>query len=497
MLLLLLLSFFLLGASSVATLSSTNNNGTTARLHLTRHGFAYASIIAQSSLQHLLPSIRFPDISHRFNDGPGHGLFTISSLHIDATALQSPPIAFQLTPSNVLVLNVDGGSILIRGYMSVWYKWIGAKVTFVGNIRANIERIQLHMKTSFVRELNGSLTMRVDECRADIGAFRLRIDSRYRWITDLFRPKLSSQMRQSIRDKLCPNVKDAFVDTINKQLKSMPMHVPIGYGFYLDYSIDSLSIPTIDLMQFDVNASVMHSTTTTQCSLPTVDVPLDTTTKSNRMMQLWLSDRLVGCLFESLHSSHLISLIIDYEHIPDSRVHLFLRTTCDGLLPCVGRVIPQIGKLYLNHYIDIVMNSLRSPTIIVHPNVTSIDVALTADLYLSPWINASLSLVRLSVQFNSTIDHIDFIDHKLRAQLHIDNIDVKVIKSTIGTVSDEICRTIALILKPMLQIVANEIVDRGIRLPIVDGFTLTNTNVSLMSRTIRFDTDLLYSSRRL
>ncbi|PIO54594.1 hypothetical protein TELCIR_24038, partial [Teladorsagia circumcincta] len=57
------------------------------------------------------------------------------------------------------------------------------------------------------------------------------------WLVNLFSSQISHALRKAIHNQACDSARSILLVNFNEFLLSLPLHIPIGQDFYIDYAI--------------------------------------------------------------------------------------------------------------------------------------------------------------------------------------------------------------------------------------------------------------------
>lgn len=465
--------------------SDTNATRPALRARLTHRGMDYASVLSHQILQDEIYNISFPEITAEITDGPGHGVVTVHKMTIKK--FEAPVFQYHMAPPHGITWHSSGGSVLIEGDWSAWYL-ILFKIYVDGKVNVWAENVDLFLNASVYATDKGLPQLKVIDCAASIGSISIDITGGViPWIVNLFHAQIAAQIRAEVHDEVCIAARGVLLNNANEALRSLPTHVPLQGGFYLDYALTSDPISTEDYVQGEVYAGISweddNTTVTPPHALPQPVVPEG----DQRMLYFWASDFIANSFFRTAHLHDFLEFVVDKSL--GGRIASFLRTTCDFI--CIGTAIPQLGKKYPNHTVDVVLKTSTAPLVSVHPSSAILNSSLSADVYISPY-NVTQELVfEASVDLSGNVSV--FMKRRVvKGSVKITNFTLAIINSTIGTVDKEAVHLMEVLLRPIVQMVGTALLDKGIEVPTVENISLVRPQIVLLERAVRIETDLVY-----
>uniref|UniRef100_A0A914USA4 Lipid-binding serum glycoprotein C-terminal domain-containing protein n=1 Tax=Plectus sambesii TaxID=2011161 RepID=A0A914USA4_9BILA len=470
---------------SNVSLSSSNSTLPALRARLTPRGIDYASVLSHQILQDEIHNITFPSITAEITDGPGHGVVTVHQMSIEK--FEAPVFKYQLAPPHGITWKSTGGSVLIKGDWSAWYLVL-FKIYVNGQVRVWAENIDIFLNASVYATKNGLPQLKVLDCAANVGSLSIDITGGViPWIVNLFHTSIAASIRAEIHDEVCIAARGVLLNNANTALRSLPTHVPLQGGFCLDYALTSDPVSTQDYVQGESYAAISwqedNSTAILPNPLPEPVVPLG----RQRMLYFWASDFIANTFLRTAHLHDFLEFVVDKSF--GGRVASFLRTTCDFI--CIGTAIPQLGKKYPNHTVDVVLKTIAAPFINVHAGNALLNASLSADVYISPYNTTQELVIEACVDLSGNLT-VSMARRLVKGALQITNFTLTIKNSTIGTVDKQAVHLIEVLLRPILQMLATAVLDKGIELPTVENITLVRPQIVMLERAIRIETDLVY-----
>ncbi|KIH46081.1 hypothetical protein ANCDUO_23868 [Ancylostoma duodenale] len=77
------------------------------------------------------------------------------------------------------------------------------------------------------------------DCAVDVGHFDIEIGGGVLpWLVNLFRADISRAIKKTIHEQACDTARSILLNNFNDFLLSLPLHLPIGQNFYIDYAVE-------------------------------------------------------------------------------------------------------------------------------------------------------------------------------------------------------------------------------------------------------------------
>ncbi|KAK6009130.1 LBP / BPI / CETP family protein [Ostertagia ostertagi] len=264
---LLLLVFLAIAGPRAAADSPSNSADLKARLDLS--AFKFFSKTAHHVVDLEIPKITLPDITLDITAGPGTGKVSAHDLNI--TKFKSPNFNFLLS---------EKGAVKIGGLWEAEYT-IGVPLRESGWIEVLAADIRVNVSAR-VLDVEARPQIVLGDCTADISYFNFRIGGGVLpWLVNLFSSQISYALRKAIHNQACDSARSILLVNFNEFLLSLPLHIPIGQDFYIDYAIERNLTYNREFAEAELLADI------------TGLVP--------KMLVIWLSETVPNCLLSSAH----------------------------------------------------------------------------------------------------------------------------------------------------------------------------------------------------
>ncbi|CAJ0597296.1 unnamed protein product, partial [Cylicocyclus nassatus] len=99
----------------------------------------------------------------------------------------------------------------------------------------------------------------VGACEANVGNFDLEIGGGVLpWLVNLFRADVSRAVQKTIHEKACEAAQSILLTNFNNFLLSLPLHLPVGQDFYVDYAVEKNPNFTSKYVEAEAAAEILY-----------------------------------------------------------------------------------------------------------------------------------------------------------------------------------------------------------------------------------------------
>nr|CDJ84140.1 Lipid-binding serum glycoprotein domain containing protein [Haemonchus contortus] len=292
----------------------SNNADLKARLDLS--AFKFFSKTAHHVVDREIPKITIPDITLDITAGPGTGKVSAHDLNI--IKFKSPNFNFLLSDQG-LSWSSNGGAVKVGGRWEAVYT-IGVPLRESGWIEVLAADIRVNVSAR-VLDVQARPQIVLGDCTADIVHFYFQIGGGVLpWLVNLFRTPISLALRKAIHNQACESARSILLTNFNDFLLSLPLHIPIGQDFYLDYAMERNLTYNSDFAEAELLADVVYGAQT--CHPEKIE-RWEETGLAPKMMVIWLSETVPNCLLSSAHEGKLVQFTVT-KNIP--QLASYLRT---------------------------------------------------------------------------------------------------------------------------------------------------------------------------
>ncbi|KHJ84449.1 hypothetical protein OESDEN_15837 [Oesophagostomum dentatum] len=97
------------------------------------------------------------------------------------------------------------------------------------------------------------------DCAADVGNFDIEIGGGVLpWLINLFRPEVSRAVKSAIHEQACNTARSILLTNFNNFLLTLPLHLPIGQNFFIDYAVEENPNFTSKYVEAQAPAEVVY-----------------------------------------------------------------------------------------------------------------------------------------------------------------------------------------------------------------------------------------------
>ncbi|XP_077315167.1 bactericidal permeability-increasing protein-like isoform X2 [Lithobates pipiens] len=386
--------------------ADTGNPGAVVRI--TQKGLDYARQIGISVLQQKLSSLHLPDYSGSYDVGIlGSVDYHISGMAITSVQLSSSQIVF--VPNVGLKVSIDQAFIAIHG------NW-GVKYLFV-------------------------------------------------WLVNLFDDAISSSLRETMQNQICPQVIDAVNNRLQPVLQSLPVSVKLDDVAAIDYSLTGP--PTVTPGNLDVHMKGEVFEIAHRATPPFSPPPLSLPDDHNLMVYFAVSDYLFNTAGYVYQSAGKLVFNVTDDMVPKGSP-MRLNTSTFGIL------IPQLEKMYPDMLMKLVITSHSAPSLNINPGNVSMAPLVDIQAYaILP--NSSLAPLFLLNLKTDVFANVAVNSSRIVGNLKLSRVDIELKHSDVGPFSVGLIQTAVnfYLLNTLLPKV-NEKFNEGIPLPLLDHVQLEN-----------------------
>ncbi|VDL74207.1 unnamed protein product [Nippostrongylus brasiliensis] len=187
-----------------------------------------------------IPKVTIPDFTLDITAGPGTGKVSVRELNI--TKFNSPKFEFSLGDDGLSWSSMRG-AVWESGWVQVLA--VDIRVNVSARLLGRYDRPQIE----------------IGRCTADVLYFDFEIGGGViPWLVNLFRDDISKVIKQAIHNQACDTARSILLVQFNDFLMTLPLHVPIGNNFYVDYAVDRNITYTRQFVEAELLADVVYGT---------------------------------------------------------------------------------------------------------------------------------------------------------------------------------------------------------------------------------------------
>nr|CDJ89800.1 Lipid-binding serum glycoprotein domain containing protein [Haemonchus contortus] len=426
-----------------------------------------------------IPKITIPDITLDITAGPGTGKVSAHDLNI--TKFKSPNFNFLLSDQG-LSWSSNGGAVKVGGRWEAIYT-IGVPLRESGWIEVLAADIRVNVSAR-VLDVQARPQIVLGDCTADIVHFDFQIGGGVLpWLVNLFRTPISLALRKAIHNQACESARSILLTNFNDFLLSLPLHIPIGQDFYLDYAMERNLTYNSDFAEAELLADVVYGAQT--CHPEKIE-RWEETGLVPKMMVIWLSETVPNCLLSSAHEGKLVQFTVT-KNIP--QLASYLRTSCSMLSICIGRFFEKLRTEFPDQYVDLHFHTYNAPIIRMRDGEVTINATFAIDFYIHPKEEHTKNLARMILQSSSMILP-EIVDNRLSGRLNNTQLQLGEDFSDIGEMSKTFLSMFEKVFAVSARVMVEAVLHKGIPLPIFDNVTISgDSEIRIFEKHVRLNAD--------
>ncbi|XP_077993944.1 bactericidal permeability-increasing protein-like [Glandiceps talaboti] len=455
------------------------------KTRITQSGLKFINDIGVELLTQDIKGESIPDISGTAHVSViGNVDYTVSNMRI--TGFSIPTTSLKTAPGVGLQFTASGGAVSING--ADWrykYKKGFVKISDHGTFDATANGLNLKLAVKLGKDKTGRPTIAPAGCTGGVGSIKVKFHGGASWLYNLFSGSIESSMKKSLKDKIC----DVITQEINTRgaeaLAALKLKTPVGPYTEIDYSL--VANPAFDTLYLETSHRGEFYPTGKFDKEAPIKVPvIETKNATSKMVYMWITDYVLntaGYVFQEI--GKLTYNITDDMIPPTSPYHL--NTTDLGIL------IPQLGQMYPNMLMELVINSTQPPTVDFSDGGATGTLWGDLDAYVVMPNGTRTFVFTIGIigHGNGTIG---FSYPNITGKVTSMSVEMKLKRTDIGYFS-------LLLIRPAINILIdtgvipylNEEGKEGFPIPQLDGLTLINPAVSLGKDYIQLESDLKYT----
>uniref|UniRef100_A0A914VIE9 Uncharacterized protein n=1 Tax=Plectus sambesii TaxID=2011161 RepID=A0A914VIE9_9BILA len=457
----------------------TTNPGTL--LRLTKKGLDYGTEIGSKLLETFVRETAIQD----YDSDEGDFKYNIKNLKL--TQFSMPVLTNELVSPSSLELKSNGGSAAIRGDCQAKKKILFFWVDVGGWFEASISNVGLGIQMQLANSALGKPQISNIGCRADTGNFNFKIHDAgiVGWFVNLFHGMIEGTLKDKIQGQVCEQIKQFGNERGNSFLSDITTDVPLFDGLKLDYRLTGA--PNVHGLSLDLplkGETTIVGKSDTPFSPNTLQLPPTDT----KMAAIFLSEYVINSFLYQAHIAGLSHFQLDRSR---EAVEI-LRSNCDQMDICIGRLIPALEAKYPNTTGIVHIKTSSAPAIQFKPGQVNLIADVAAELTFA---NTTIFSFNVHGDFDVKSKEITSADSILRAKATINDLKVTNVQTTIsdlGPVGDAVTLLVQAG-KPIAEELLNDFGQKGFPLPPWNGVQLKNIDISVLSRTLAIACDISYT----
>ena len=446
------------------------------KTRITDAGLTYADQVAIGQLSKSAVGQKIPDQSGKSGDVT----YEISNIVIKSFSVPSSSID---VVADGLNWKASGLELSSSGHFHYkLHKFISGS----GSVDVSVSGVTFDIGISLGVDSTGRPKIGSNGCSCDIGSVHVKFHGGAAQIYNLFKGLVKKTIKKLLNKQLCSTIKNAVDVDGSKALAKLKVTVDVGKVFLLDYRfIGKPAFNPQHFLETYHKGEFYWASSISEAPFDPISMPAFNSTQ--KMFYIWMSDYTFNTLTYQAQKHGMLAYNLTQKDLP-AKAKDFLNTTCNGI-PCIGKIIPQIGQKYPNNQVQMVMSSGFAPNISVAEGKVNVLFGGTITMTTTKGDNFLLAL-NATMSISVTLD---VKNQSIYANIGDMSIVLHVIKSDVGQISDIVLNVIANtaiigFVKPQL----NKLGAKGIPLPLTNNIQFVNTEITLDKDTIMIGTDLKY-----
>ncbi|XP_043946262.1 bactericidal permeability-increasing protein-like isoform X2 [Protopterus annectens] len=342
---------------------------------ITQKGIDYAHQLGIEVLKSQIPKIQIPDMSGRYDiGGIGDVKYEVSRMHI--LEFQLPQSAVTFFPGTGIKLSISNAYIKINGDWRV-------KVLFIsdsGSFDISVSGLSISAVIWVKKDDTGRPAVGSAGCSSSIGDLSIKFHGGTSWLYNLFTGALEGPIRNSLNEKLCPEVNNA-INGLEPHLQTIPITAQIDKIAEIEYSL--VNPPEITDKYTDLDFKGEFYNIGQHTEPPFSPLPIVLSDQTDSMLYVGISEFFANSAGFVYTRAGALQINITDDMIPEESPFR-LNTHSFGVL------VPEIEKLYPNMSMVMHLSASKQPVLTSQPdNLTVVVTGEIKMLVILP--NASLA----------------------------------------------------------------------------------------------------------
>ena len=430
------------------------------QVRLSQHGLQYAADVATDLLAKRVKTLDIPDQSGHANVKVGKVQYEFSHIRLKTfkpsdSTISTDPITWSLHKTSVAMT------------AKWWYKYTLGSIDIKDSGSLDLS-LDLHLTASVVlgADTRGHATMHSKSCSSSVTHVDVHFHGGASWLYNLFASQADDAIQSAIKQQLCLRLKQFIDEQAAEELATLPVVVDVYDDVMLDYSL--VDKPRLTSTFIDIMFKGEFFWKTDKQDYPFAAHVIDTNITHTRMVNFWVTDYAINTLCYAAFKHDVLMYNLTRADLPKAE-QFTLNTTCPTGLPCIGKLIPQIGKLYPNSYVVLRMRVTSAPIIDVSKHLAQTNWTGVVDYHVN-LPNGTSSKFMFSTSLDVQFDlKVKLEKLNVTAQIQDFRLNMSLIKSSIGSVNVSLLRSVIdLVVKVFVIPRLNAVGATGLRLPSLD-----------------------------
>jgi lipopolysaccharide-binding protein len=396
-------------------------------------------------------------------------------------------------------VNVNAGSglslALIRAAVSIHGDWsYRYRLGFIdirdsGSFDVQVSQLSLSVTVTLGSSSVGVPTIQSTGCSCHINHLDIQLHGGASWLYDLFISSIEGSLKSNLENKLCEAARHAIDVDAASELSTLEVQTLIDRQWLLDYRLVSSPVFGAGFLESYHKGEFFHVDQPTEAPFEPADLP--STAPSDRMVTFWISDYVLNTAGYVLHKNNVLAYNLTQQDLPENEKY-YLNTTCCFSCQCIGKILPQVAKMFPNESVVAHMSTSQPPTVNITPTKVCGNFTGIITLFVG-FSNGTLGhLFTMSIDAKVVIIP-RFDGSVLKANVSRIEQNITIINSSIGRVASQTLTFIFNYAKKVFVIPKlNTVGNKGFPIPRTRHVSFTNTDLQFLVNCARLQSDVQY-----
>uniref|UniRef100_A0A3P8ZDF9 Bactericidal permeability-increasing protein n=1 Tax=Esox lucius TaxID=8010 RepID=A0A3P8ZDF9_ESOLU len=458
----------------LALVSPTLATNPGVKLKLTEKAIEYGKQIGIATLQQKLKTIQIPDIAGTEKVSPiGKVKYSLTEMKIVNLGL--PKSDLTLVPGTGISLSITNAFINLHGNWRVRYLHVMFMLFSLG--------LTVTDSLSILSDETGRPTVRGVNCEAIVGSASVKFHGGASWLYNLFSSFIDKALRSAMQKQICPLVADAIND-MNQHLKTLNVLAKVDNHAEIEYSM--VTPPSISKSSIDLNLKGEFYNIGKHQEPPFSPTPFSLPPQINNMLYIGVSAFTANTAGFVYNNAGVLGLRITDDMIPPSSpIRLNTRT--------LGTFVPEISKRFPGLMVELLVQTVKEPTISFQPNNVTVQASCTMTAY-AVQTNSTLTPLFILNMEGSVSARLFVAGVMLAGAITLNKFEITLGTSYVGPFQvqslDNIFR---IVLKDVVIPQINVRLEKGFPLPTIGKMELINTELQVLKGYMLIGTDVKFT----
>uniref|UniRef100_A0A6Q2XTG8 Bactericidal permeability-increasing protein n=1 Tax=Esox lucius TaxID=8010 RepID=A0A6Q2XTG8_ESOLU len=444
----------------LALVSPTLATNPGVKLKLTEKAIEYGKQIGIATLQQKLKTIQIPDIAGTEKVSPiGKVKYSLTEMKIVNLGL--PKSDLTLVPGTGISLSITNAFINLHGNWRVRYLHV---IKDSGSFDLAVSGLTVTDSLSILSDETGRPTVRGVNCEAIVGSASVKFHGGASWLYNLFSSFIDKALRSAMQKQICPLVADAIND-MNQHLKTLNVLAKVDNHAEIEYSM--VTPPSISKSSIDLNLKVR--------------VQIGLYGAGDDLPHELNGDAYLSAILMRVNLGHTRTDNIP----PSSPIRLNTRT--------LGTFVPEISKRFPGLMVELLVQTVKEPTISFQPNNVTVQASCTMTAY-AVQTNSTLTPLFILNMEGSVSARLFVAGVMLAGAITLNKFEITLGTSYVGPFQvqslDNIFR---IVLKDVVIPQINVRLEKGFPLPTIGKMELINTELQVLKGYMLIGTDVKFT----